>query len=265
MNREDAGCEKTSGTEDPFAAFSPAIAEAWQASFMASFPTHIVRALLTNARETKVEAGRVFYRGAYHDQMAMLGLVAEGLLRIYLLADNGRQVTLHYADPGVIVGAPALLLAGTQNDSEQARQGWQMLGGARVHGEALRDTLLLRLSPGQFLRLMRTEVSVAWPLATFLASQTVAAQQILSDDMFLPVQARVARHLIDLASVEGDVLVVTAGHQEIADAIGSVREVVSRALGEMREEGLITRRGNRTVLTDVPRLRSWGHQALRSS
>ena len=210
---------------------------------------------MANARETRVEAGQVFYRGAYHEQMAMLGLVAEGLLRIYLLADNGRQVTLHYTEPGGIVGAPALLLAGAQNDSEQARQPWQLLGGRRIHGEALRDSLLLRLSPGQFLRLVRSEVSVAWPLATFLARQAVAAQQILSDDMFLPVQARVARHLIDLAVVQQDALVVTAGHQEIADAIGSVREVVSRALGEMREDGLISRRGNQTILADVARLR----------
>jgi CRP-like cAMP-binding protein len=246
----------TPDREDPFAAFSPAIADAWQASFMASCPRHIVRALLANAREKRVEAGEVFYRGAYHDQMAMLGLVAEGLLRIYLLADNGRQVTLHYADPGDIVGAPALLLAGAQSDSDQARRAWQLLGGRKIHGEALRDTLLLRLPPAQFLRLVRTEVSVAWPLATFLAGRAVAAQQILSDDLFLPIQARVARHVIDLAVLQSDVLVVSAGHQEIADAIGSVREVVSRAMGQMREEGLISREGNQTILTDVARLRA---------
>jgi CRP-like cAMP-binding protein len=246
----------TPDTEDPFAGFSPAIADAWRASFMASCPSHIVRALLANAREKRVEAGDVFYRGAYHEQMAMLGLVAEGLLRIYLLADNGRQVTLHYADPGDVVGAPALLLAGAQSDSEQARRPWQLLGGRKIHGEALRDTLLLRLSPGQFLRLVRTEVSLAWPLATFLAGRAIAAQQILSDDLFLPIQARVARHVIDLAVRDDDVLVVSAGHQEIADAIGSVREVVSRAMGQMREEGLIARRGSQTILTDVAGLRA---------
>jgi CRP-like cAMP-binding protein len=246
----------TPDIEDPFAAFSPAIANAWQASFMASCPSHIVRALLANAREERVEAGEVFYRGAYHDQMAMLGLVAEGLLRIYLLADTGRQVTLHYADPGDIVGAPALLLAGAQSAGDHAPRPWQLLGGRKIHGEALRDSLLLRLSPGQFLRLVRTEVAVAWPLAMFLARRAVAAQQILSDDMFLPIQARVARHVIDLAVPQGDVLVVSAGHQEIADAIGSVREVVSRAMGQMRDEGLITREGNQTVVTDVARLRA---------
>jgi CRP-like cAMP-binding protein len=262
MKQTETGREKASA-DDPFAGFSQEVVDAWKASFMASVPNEIVRAMLANARETSVPAGRVFYRGAYHDQMAMLALVAEGLLRIYLVADNGRQVTLHYMQPGDIVGAPALLLAGAQSDSEQARQPWKMLGGRRIHGEAVRDTVLLRLSPAQFLRLVRTEVSVAWPLSTFLARQSVAAQQILSDDMFLPVHARVARHLVNLAVRQGDEFVVTASHQEIADAVGSVREVVSRALGEMREDGLIERRGNCTVLTDVGRLRSMAGHGLR--
>lgn len=238
------------------AAFSSTVADAWRASFMASFPSHVARALLAHARETKIEAGQVFYRGAYHEEMAMLGLVAEGLLRIYLSADNGRQVTIHYADRGVVVGAPALLLGGAQHDGEHARQPWLMLGGRRIHGEALRDTLMLRFSASQFLRLVRSEVSVAWPLATYLARQTVESQQMLADDMFLPIQSRVARHIIDLAVVQDDVLVVTAGHQEIADAIGSVREVVSRALGEMRDDGIIVRRGTQTTIIDIERLRA---------
>ena len=49
------GSEMTPDMEDPFAAFSPAIADAWQASFMASCPGHIVRALLANAREKRVD------------------------------------------------------------------------------------------------------------------------------------------------------------------------------------------------------------------
>lgn len=173
----------------------------------------------------------------------------------YLQTDTGRQVTMHYHHPGAIVGAPALLLGGAQNESERARRPWLLLGGRRVYGEALRDTLLLRLSASQFLQLARTEVSVAWPIAAYLAQRAVASQQMLADDMFLSIRERVARHILDLAVSQDDLLVVSAGHQEIADAIGSVREVVSRALGDLREEGLIARRGNQTVLIDIERLR----------
>ena len=241
-----------------FAAFSPAVAEAWGSSFMAQFPTHVTRQLLAEARETRIKAGEVFYRGAFHEQMAMLALVAEGQLRIYRQTETGRQVTSIYHFPGAVVGAPALLLGGAQNDTEQARQPWLMLGGRLVYGEALRDTLLLRLSPPQFLKLVRTDPAVAWPLARYLAQRAAVVQQVLTDDMFLSIRARIARHLIDLAVVDEGALTVSAGHQEIADAIGSVREVASRALGDMRRAGLIARRGNQTVITDIEQLRFIG-------
>jgi CRP-like cAMP-binding protein len=243
--------------EDPaglFAAFSPAVQEAWRRSFMTTFPDRIVRTLLERARETRVEAGQVFYRGDHHGQTAMLALVAHGMLRVYLRAESGRQVTVHYAGPGSVVGLPALLLAGARHDNEQARQHWLMLGGRSIQGQALQDSVIVPFDPGRFLRLVRTEVEVAWPLATYLARRVVESQQMLADDMFLSVRARVARHLIDLAVRDGDVYVVTVGHQEIADAIGSVREVVSRALGELRDERLIAREGGNTVLLDVARL-----------
>jgi len=243
---------------DVFAGYSPAVADAWASSFMAQFPSRITRLLLADAHETRIAAGDVFYRGAYHDQMAMLALVAEGQLRIYRQTETGRQATMMYHYPGAVVGAPALLLGGTQNDTEQARQPWLMLGVRTVYGDALRDTLLVRLSPARFLQLVRTEASVAWPLAVYLAQRAAVTQQVLTDDLFLSIRARVARHLIDLAVLRDGVLTVSAGHQEIADAIGSVREVASRALGDMRRAGLIARRGSQTIITDIEQLRLIG-------
>jgi CRP-like cAMP-binding protein len=241
-----------------FAAFSPAVADAWASSFMALFPSRVTRLLLAEARETRVEAGDVFYRGAYHEQMAMLALVAEGQLRIYRQTDTGRQVTMLYHYPGAVAGAPALLLGGAQHDTEQARQPWMMFGGRMVYGEALRNTVLLRLQPPQFLHFVQTEAAVAWPLARYLAQRAAVVQQVLTDDMFLSIRARVARHLIDLAVLDEGVLTVSAGHQEIADAVGSVREVASRALGDMRRAGLIARRGDKTIITDIEQLRLIG-------
>jgi len=225
---------------------------------MALFPSRITRLLLAEARETRVAAGDLFYQGANHEQMAMLALVAEGQLRIFRQTDTGRQVTLLYHYPGAVAGAPALLLGGPQSDTEHARQPWLTLGGSMVYGEAVRDALLVRLSPQQFLRFVRTEASVAWPLAKYLAQRAALTQQVLTDDIFLSIRARVARHLIDLSVLDEGELVVSAGHQEIADAIGSVREVASRALGDMRRAGLIARRGNQTVITDIEQLRLVG-------
>jgi CRP-like cAMP-binding protein len=238
-----------------FASFSPAVADAWASSFLASFPPRITRLLLAEAHEARLAAGDVFYRGAYHEDMAMCALVAAGQLRIYRQTDTGRQVTMLYHYPGAIVGTPALLIGGTPNDAERARQPWLMLGGRRVYGEALRDSLLLKFSPAQFLHLVRNEAAVAWPLARYLAQRAAMTQEMLTDDMFLSVRARVARHLIDLAALDDGELTVSLGHQEIADAIGSVREVATRALLDLRHAGLIARRGSKTVLADLEQLR----------
>jgi CRP-like cAMP-binding protein len=241
--------------EAAFAAFSPSVAETWAVSCLAPFPAGITRQLLAEAHETRLASGDVFYRGAYHEQMAMCALVVSGQLRIYRQTESGRQVTIMYHYPGAIAGAPALILGGAQNEPERARQPWLSLGGRKVYGQALQDSLLLKFSTPQFLHLVRTEPSVAWSLGTYLARLAAIKEQMLIDDMFLSVQARVARHLIDLAVPVDGVLAVCVGHQEIADAIGSVREVATRAMVDMRHAGLITREGSKTVIADVERLR----------
>jgi CRP/FNR family transcriptional regulator, cyclic AMP receptor protein len=51
----------------------------------------------------------------------------------------------------------------------------------------------------------------------------------------------VARHLLDLAAQHqrGPDLVAHVSQQELADAVGTVREVVVRTLRELRQEGLL--------------------------
>jgi CRP/FNR family transcriptional regulator, cyclic AMP receptor protein len=251
MSSEESRGESDGSSVAP----SAAVAQAWDRSFLQSVPLSIARSILGQGRESSVPAGEIFYRGAYHQEMAMLALVVDGLVRIYLQTDSGRQVTMHYHQPGAVVGLPALLLAGAPNDSEQSRRSWILLGGGRVYGEALQDTVLLRLATAQFLDLARTEVTVAWAVARELGRRALASQRMLSGDLFLSIRSRVARHLLEMAVVHEQTLVVRANHQAIADAIGSVREVVSRALTTMRTEGLIARRGADIVLLDVEALR----------
>ncbi|HWD79934.1 MAG TPA: helix-turn-helix domain-containing protein, partial [Kribbella sp.] len=59
---------------------------------------------------------------------------------------------------------------------------------------------------------------------------------------FGTVRQRVAAHLLDLASTQQNPrgeLVAHVSQQELADAVGSVREVVARVLREFRQAGLV--------------------------
>lgn len=233
---------------DSFAAFSSEVASAWNDSFMATFPPRATRALLADAHELVVKAGGFLYGGGDHAGTATLALIADGLVRTYIRSESGRQVTTRYAWPGDVVGAPAVVLASLGD--KRADELWRIYGGHSLHAEALRDTRVLNVAQARFLELAQTEASVGCALARSLAGVQVETEQILADGLFLPIRARVARHLMDLAVSRDGVLVVAEGHQEIAEAIGSVREVVSRTLARLRDDGIVDRRDGETVLLE---------------
>ena len=78
---------------------------------------------------------------------------------------------------------------------------------------------------------------------------------------FAPVRQRVARHLLDLASESqrGSQLRVAIGQQELADSVGTAREVVVRALREFREESLLRTGREGVVILDPERLAAEGY------
>jgi CRP/FNR family cyclic AMP-dependent transcriptional regulator len=65
---------------------------------------------------------------------------------------------------------------------------------------------------------------------------------------------RVARHLLDLAAEGGPELVAPVSQQQLADAVGTVREVVVRVLRDLRRAGVIRTGRDRIVIVDPARL-----------
>jgi CRP-like cAMP-binding protein len=63
----------------------------------------------------------------------------------------------------------------------------------------------------------------------------------ISDSAFMSVRQRIGCHLLDLASEQqhGAELVARISQQDLAEAVGTVREVVVRVLRELREDGIV--------------------------
>jgi len=103
--------------------------------------------------------------------------------------------------------------------------------------------------------LIATDPGVASACAEELTRQLYRALDDLSEQAFLPVRKRLVRQLLDLASMgEEPHLVVHASQQDLADAVASVREVVTRNLHQLQEEGLIETARDEIVLLDPVRL-----------
>jgi len=148
------------------------------------------------------------------------------MVRVVTLSAGGRKATIRYARPGDCVGVLSLVTA------------WHP-----VAVEAVTDAQVLFVDVDILTDLARREPGVGWALAQYVAEVSTDVIEMMSSAVFGSVRQRLARHLLDLAVQRGGVLYVLQGQTEMADAVGSVREVVARTIREFREQGLVSRDG----------------------
>jgi len=201
-------------------------------SFLSELDPDLIQRLVEQAIPLDLEAGAMLYPEEGDPRMA---LVISGLLRVYLISAEGRQITVRYAREGDVLGT-AVAVAGP----------------VRTPVQAVTDSRVLLLSVAVAQRVAQTNASVAWAFAQEVTRRLYDVLDEVAGTAFTSVKARVARHLLDLSDrdLETGRLEVTATQQEIADAVGSVREVVARVLKELRAERLIEREGGTTTILD---------------
>ncbi len=83
-----------------------AIDAALAKSILAALPPTLRDTLTRNAIPVDLPAGSTLY---YEADEPRCGLVIAGLLRMYMTAPDGRQITVRYARTGELVGVAAIL------------------------------------------------------------------------------------------------------------------------------------------------------------
>ena len=201
-------------------------------SFLSELDPDLIQRLVEQAIPLDLAAGAILYPEEGDPRMA---LVMSGLLRVYLTSAEGRQITVRYAREGDVLGT-AVAVAGP----------------VRTPVQAVTDSRVLLLSVAVAQRLAQTNASVAWAFAQEVTRRLYDVLDEVAGTAFASVKARVARHLLDLSNrdQENARWTVTATQQDIADAVGSVREVVARVLKELRAERLIDSEGGATTILD---------------
>lgn len=206
------------------------------AGFLGSLPESAAADLLADALEINVAAGGEVYQG---EEQPRVVVVREGLLRLYHRSLDGREVSVRYARSGDVLGL-ALVLGGP----------------APVTIQALTSASIMALRVSTLRRLVERDPAVAQACAAELARELLNAFDEIAGQAFLTVRQRVARQILDLAAHRPDgSLVSRVTQQELADAIGSTREVVSRAIRELKEAGLVATSRKGIVVCDPLRLR----------
>jgi CRP/FNR family transcriptional regulator len=203
----------------------------------ASLPIATIERLAAGGRLHDIAAGALVYNEA---ETEVFGVVLGGLLRVYMHTGDGRQVTVRYARPGGLLGTPAL--AG---------------GPAPVFVQALPASSLYLMDVPQAQRLARTDAAVACAFAEESAHRLYEVLEELAGNTFATVRQRIVRHLLDLAASRptgSGRLAAVINQQDLANSVGSVREVVARVLHELRAASLVRTSPGRVEILDPSRL-----------
>lgn len=208
-------------------------------SHLGSLPGPTRDRLISSANLLAIPAGAELHREG--DGAAHLELVVSGLLRVYVTALDGRTLTVRYCRRGSILGAVSLFASPFSMPASV---------------QAVTDAEILSMSARSSKQAVERDVVFARALLDELSERVMSFIAEIPGSAFATVRQRVARHLLDLATATqtGRNLTVTISQQELADAVGSVREVVVRVLREFREHGQIETRRNGIMLLDPQRL-----------
>lgn len=193
----------------------------------------------------------IFHKGSIGQT---LYLIASGRVRIFLLSETGREISIDILIPGDCFGELALL----DNLPRSA--------GAL----AMERTVTYTLHRDEFWRLLDAHPTLAVPMLALMSKRLRAMIDYTEHLAFTDVQGRVAAKLLDLAEHFGEksgqaegrggaaieiLLPLTQG--ELATWVASSRESVNKVLGVFRDQGLIRLDGQRILIVDQRGLRKW--------
>lgn len=180
------------------------------------------RQTLSRLEPMDVPAGTVLFEPG--DAVQGYVIVLSGKIGVYLVGPTGRDILLYRVEPGDACIQSTLGLLGEEDYSAEA--------------VAETDTQLVLLPRATFLSL--TDQSAAFRRAVFaaFAERVQNMMHLMERVAFQSVESRLAAHLLAQADETG---LVRATQAEIATAIGTAREVVSRRLDALAKRGVIAR------------------------
>ncbi|BCJ85082.1 Crp/Fnr family transcriptional regulator [Effusibacillus dendaii] len=156
-------------------------------------------------------------------------LLKKGRVRISRLSDTGKQFTLVILEAGSIFGESAVF-------GDEPR---------KYYAEALDDAYICAINKHEFEKIVSSNPTVSLRLARIVEQRLEEAQEQLENLVFYDVQTRLARLLLKLADLHGEIVPggvqigIRLTHEDMASLIGSTRETTSKILNEFKAANYI--------------------------
>lgn len=195
------------------------------------------RLLASTARVQDFPAGAVLVgRGA---ECSALPFVLRGNVKVHRSAENGREVVLYHIQEGQSCILSALgIVNGT---------------AFPALAELVSDSSILLVPARTLVQLIDRNRSWRNYVLAMYNDRLGSLLELVDEILFHRVDVRLARFLLE--RVQRDGVVADLTHSQIAQELGSSREVVSRVLRSLQERDLISYGRGRIDIVDLPGIR----------
>ena len=183
---------------------------------------------LSHCKQRKVPARTNIIRA--QDKPESLFFLKSGSVEVVIEDDSGHEMVLAYLNPGHFFGEMGFF------DGANRRTAWVR---ARTVCE------IAEMTYPEFKHLAKRSPELIIEIATQLAVRIARTNMKIGDLAFLDVTGRVAHALIDLsnepeAQVEANTRRVKVTRPQLSRLVGCSREMVSRVLKVLQQQGLIS-------------------------
>jgi len=175
---------------------------------------------------------------AQGDQGDTLFIILSGLARVSMVAANGREIILDYAEPGHVLGEIAFLDGGERT--------------ASVH--AIEPVEALCLSRSAFSEIIERHKGLAMRLLKAMARRLRQNNAVIEADRAYTSGPRLARFLLRLTmhgeGETGGQLKIALSQGELGNFAGMSREQINRQLSAWVDSGIVALKSGRVTVLD---------------
>ena len=173
-----------------------------------------------------------------------LNIISRGMVRIFKTSVNGREQVLAIEQPGDSIAEIPVFDGGPYPAS----------------AVAIEDTEIAFISRRDFQTHCMEHPEVALKVLAVVGARLRSLVGIIEELSFTTIRQRLVSTLVRLAQSEGKKtargleFVLPGSHQELANQLGTVRELVSRNLTRLQAEGLLEVDARQIVVKDLKSL-----------
>ncbi len=206
--------------------------------FLKQLPDDLLQTLCRAGYEKTLALGEMLFDEG--DKCLGLAVVLRGKIKVVKRDSRNREIVLGMETQGASLGDLALFDGGNYPACAEAVQA---------------DTIVYLVPRARFEEISRAHPEMSQAAVRALAVESRKLMEMLKAQALHTVRARLAAYLLHAAG-EADTFTLPETNASIGLHVGTVREVISRTLHTLDDEGVICLQGRTVTLLDRARLRS---------